>query len=110
VAEYAIVACDPAIVAGTIFLVSLLLLVVSSAVVIGVLTVATVAAIVCKCIADVGDVNVTDRANAVDNVDVDADSVVADAVGIVEVVMRFSGSFLLKDLGMKMDAFADSFC
>ena len=42
--------------------------------------------------------------------DVDADSVVANVVGIVELGRRFSGSFLLKDLGMKMAALADSFC
>ena len=52
-AEYAIVFCDPAIVAGTVFLISLLVLVVSSVVVIGVLVIVTIAAIVCKGIADV---------------------------------------------------------
>ena len=109
-AEYAIIACDPAIVAGTIFLVLLLLLVVSSAVIIGVCTVATVAGIMCKGISDVNVVDVTDRADAVDNVNDDADSVVADAVRILEVVVRFDVSFLLKDLGMKIAASADKFC
>ena len=85
-------------------------MVVSSAVVIGVLVIATVASIVCKGITDVGVVDVIEEADAVDNVHVDSDSAVADAVKIVELSRRFGGSFLLKDLGMKMDAFADSFC
>ena len=76
----------------------MLLLVVSSVVVIGVLVIVTVAAIVCKGIADFSVVGIIDKADAVDNVIVDADSVVADAVGIVELGRRFSGSFLLKDL------------
>ena len=109
-AEYAIIACDPAIVAGTIFLVLLLLLVVSSAVIIGVCTVATVAGIMCKGISDLNVLDVTDRADVVDSVNVDVDSFVADVDGILEVVVRFDVSFLLKDLGIKIATSADRFC
>ena len=64
----------------------------------------------CKGISDVNVVDVTDRADAVDNVDVDADSFVADVDNILEVVMRFDVSFLLKDLGIEIVTSADRFC
>ena len=59
---------------------------------------------------DVGVVDASDGADAVDTVHVDSDSFVANGVRIVGEVMRIGGSLLPKELGTKIGASADRLC